>query len=237
MLTFVTTHRSSSSHPLEILYQDSHWVVANKPSGLLVHRSNESSDTVFLLQELRNQLGTHVFPVHRLDRPASGAIALGLSSEAAATLQQALQSPSARKEYLALARGKTPAQGMIDRALKNDERTELLPSVTHFQTLFSTEEASLVRVWIETGRRHQIRRHFNHLGHQLIGDTVYGKGGVNRRFRELYDLNRLFLHCHSLALDHPFGAPRLEIHCPLPSELREVLKRLPGAPLPVIDTL
>ena len=86
--------------PLKILYQDQNIVVVSKPGGLLVHRSRESTDRVFLLQHLRDQIGQLVYPVHRLDRAVSGIIAFGLSSESAKHLQESLQHQTAAKKYL-----------------------------------------------------------------------------------------------------------------------------------------
>jgi tRNA pseudouridine65 synthase len=109
--------RRTARDPLEILHQDGSMVIVNKPGGLLVHRSHESSDRVFLLQELARQLDLRVYPVHRLDRAASGAIAFALSSDAARKLQANLSAGDARKEYLALVRGSAPTRGVIERAL------------------------------------------------------------------------------------------------------------------------
>ena len=103
--------------PIDILYQDDELLVADKPPGLLVHRSRESSDRVFLLQLLRDQVGRYLYPVHRLDRAASGPIAFALSSETARALQASITSPTAHKEYLVLVRGSAASSGEIDRPL------------------------------------------------------------------------------------------------------------------------
>jgi len=100
----------NSRPPIPILHLDEGFVAVSKPGGLLVHRTKESTDRVFLLQELRNQLGRHVFPVHRLDRGASGAMLLAFTGEDARLLQQSLESPEALKEYLVLVRGWTATQ-------------------------------------------------------------------------------------------------------------------------------
>ena len=108
---------SPANDPIDILYQDEQVLVADKPPGLLVHRSRESSDRVFLLQKLRDQVGRYLYPVQRLDRAASGAIAFALSSEAARELQASLTSTTARKEYLVLGRGSAADSGEIERPL------------------------------------------------------------------------------------------------------------------------
>ena len=123
---------SPANDPIDILYQDEQLLVADKPPGLLVHRSRESSDRVFLLQKLRDQVGRYLYPVQRLDRAASGAIAFALSSEAARDLQASLTSTAARKEYLVLVRGSTVDSGEIDRPLTgaNGKQKDAL---THFE--------------------------------------------------------------------------------------------------------
>ena len=222
--------------PIDILYQDDDLIVADKPPGLLVHRSRESSDRVFLLQMLRDQVGRYLYPVHRLDRAASGAIAFALSSETARQLQASLTSPTARKDYLALVRGSAADSGEIDRPLTgaNGEKKDAL---TRYEKLGEIYRSSLLRVRIFTGRRHQIRRHLAHLSHQLIGDTTYGKGKINRFLREEHGLPRMFLHCARLEFDHPGGSGRVEVRAPLAEDLRSYLLNLPGCPPEILDEL
>jgi len=222
--------------PIDILYQDDDLIVADKPPGLLVHRSRESSDRVFLLQLLRDQVGRYLYPVHRLDRAASGAIAFALSSEMARELQASLTSPTARKEYLALVRGSAADSGEIDRPLTgaNGEKKDAL---TRYEKLGEIYRSSLLRVRIFTGRRHQIRRHLAHLSHQLIGDTTYGKGKINRFLREEHGLPRMFLHCARLEFDHPQGGERVEVRAPLAEDLRSYLLGLPGCPPELLEEL
>jgi tRNA pseudouridine65 synthase len=228
------------THPrgreIRVLHRDEHIVVVNKPGGMLVHRTKESADTVFLLQEMRNQLGLHVFPVHRLDRAVSGAIAFALSSEDARELQASMSKENARKEYLALVRGSTPAEGESRRPLTADNGVKK-EAHTSFEKIAELSRCSLLRVRIYTGRRHQIRRHLSHLAHQLIGDTSYGKGRINAFFREEYGLPRLFLHASRLEIDHPRTGKRLEIFSPLADDLRRFLKRLPDHDASLLETL
>ena len=220
--------------PIDILYQDDDLIVADKPPGLLVHRSRESSDRVFLLQLLRDQVGRYLYPVHRLDRAASGAIAFALSSETARELQASLTSPTARKEYLALVRGSAADSGEIDRPLTgaNGEKKDAL---TRYEKLGEIYRSSLLRVRIFTGRRHQIRRHLAHLSHQLIGDTTYGKGKINRFLREEHGLPRMFLHCARLGFEHPGSGKRVEVRAPLAEDLRVFLLNLPGCPSQLLE--
>ena len=178
---------------IRLLHRDDTLVVVDKPAGLLVHRSREAVDRVTLVPLLRDLLGRLVYPVHRLDRQASGALAFALSPEAARALQAALASPDATKEYVTLVRGRPPLRFASDRPLtaasgaRREARKE-------FETIEILDAFALVRARLRTGRRHQIRRHLAHLAHQVLGDTKYGKGGLNRLFRERYGLHRLFLH-------------------------------------------
>lgn len=220
---------------LEILHEDDFLVVVNKPGGLLVHRSRESSDRVFLLQELREQLGKHLFPIHRLDRAASGAIVFAFSSEIARALQESLGAEDAKKKYLALVRGITNAREIIDRPLSDDNGVSR-SALTAFEKIADFRGLSLLCVTISTGRRHQIRRHLAHIKHQIIGDTTYGKGRINRSFREKYALPRLFLHASAIDIRHPHEG-RLQVRAPLMADLREFLQRLPEAPADLVETL
>ncbi|MBN1441628.1 MAG: pseudouridylate synthase [Planctomycetes bacterium] len=211
---------------IEVLHIDEEVVVVNKPGGLLVHRSRESADRRFLLQELGGQLGRILYPVHRLDRAASGAIAFAFSSDAARRLHANLAADDAIKEYIALVRGETPEAGESTRPL-TDKSGVRKPARTTFERIALFSRCSLLRVRISTGRRHQIRRHLSHLRHQLIGDTSHGKGRINQFFRDNYGLPRLCLHAARIDIRHPSGEGRLDVRAPLSADLREFLRRLP----------
>ncbi|MBN2498465.1 MAG: pseudouridylate synthase [Deltaproteobacteria bacterium] len=210
-------------------------MAASKPGGLLVHRSSSSSDRVFFLQQLRDQLdGQWIYPVHRLDRAASGIMVFAFSSEGARRLQQTLQAASARKEYLTLARGTTPEHWEVDRPL-TDQAKQRKPARTSFERVFAAcigrgLDCSMLRAQLHTGRRHQIRRHLARAGHFIFGDTTYGKGGINNFLRESYGLPRLFLHAIRLDLLHPTSGELLRIDDPLPADLRAFLERLTDIP-------
>ncbi len=199
--------------------------MVDKPSGILVHKSTESSDRTFLLQIVRNRVGQHVFPVHRLDRAVSGVIVFALSSEIARELQARLQKESSIKEYVALVRGTAPASGLIDHPL-TDERGIKQTACTSFEKIGDFEQCSLLKVLIATGRRHQIRRHLSHIKHQILGDTQYGKGRINHFFRDHFGLSRIFLHARSLTFEHPTTSELMSVTSPIPDELEAVLKRL-----------
>lgn len=218
---------------IEVLLQDEAIVVVAKPPGLLCHRSTESSDHVFLLQTLRNQLGRHVYPVHRLDRAASGAIAFALGSDEARLLQGSLGAPESRKEYLVLVRGATPAKWESTHPLKNDNGVTQ-DAHTLFEKVAEFSRLTLLRAVLRTGRRHQIRRHLAHEAHQVLGDSTYGKGRINALFREQFGLPRLFLHASVLEFRHPVSGARTAVHCPLADDLCAFLARLPDVPVDLL---
>ncbi len=207
--------------PLPILYQDEHLVVIHKPSGLLMHRSPISRDRVFVLQTLRDQIGRRVYPIHRLDRATSGVLAFGLTPEMARAVAGQFESHRVEKRYRALARGWVAASGEIDHPVSDDAgRGTPQPALTRYRRLarvelpyavdrYPSSRYSLVEVCPVTGHRQQIRRHFKHISHHLIGDTTHGNGRHNRFFRERYGIHRLMLTAQRLCLDHPVSGERL----------------------------
>ena len=209
---------------IEVLFIDEHLCVVNKQAGHVVHRTRGATGPV-VLQTLRDQLGQHVYPVHRLDGGTSGCLAFALSSEVAAGLQASLQSDLSVKKYTALCRGHLESEGVYDRPLTG-EKKQKQEAITKYRVLKEFDEVSLLELQLITGRRHQIRRHLAHEVHQIIGDVNYGRGWLNRRFRENYDFHRMFLHCHELSFDHPVTGDRINIQCPLPKELTELLDKL-----------
>lgn len=206
------------SEPLQALYQDDELLIVNKPSGLLVHRG-WANDGVTALDLAREIAGRYVYPIHRLDRGASGVLVFALSSELAAKGQQGLVAGNWDKNYLALVRGITPQSGRIDYALAPEKNKPKKAAVTEYQRLGSFERYSWLAVQPLTGRTHQIRRHLRHLSHPLVGDVRYGKAEHNRIFRERFGLARLCLHAVHLSLPHPRSDVRLRVTAPLPPDL------------------
>lgn len=213
------------AEPLKILYQDQYLVAVDKPSGMLVHRSFlDKHETVFVMQTLRDMLGKHVFPVHRLDRPTSGVLVFALSSDVARLLGQQQQQQQWRKFYLAVVRGFLPAGGQLDYPLKEQldkiadkfSRTDKEPqqASTRYQPLQQVElpipvskypaaRYSLVALQPLTGRKHQLRRHLAHLRYPIVGDTSHGDGKHNALFKQHFNCRRLLLVAKQLQLPHP----------------------------------
>ena len=212
---------------IELLYVDEHLVVADKPSGLLVHRGWDNDDDVAMFR-VRDRIGQHVHPIHRLDRGTSGALLFARSKEAAAALCKAFEEGRVEKTYFALVRGEPPAEGVIDHAIPKSEDGPRVPARTRYRLMrrSSVDRCSLVEAKPETGRLHQVRRHLRHLGHPLVGDVTYGSGAINRHYRATYSLHRLALHARSLSFDHPETGERLRVLAPVPPDLGDALARL-----------
>jgi tRNA pseudouridine65 synthase len=215
------------SLPIELLFVDAELVVANKPSGLLVHRGWARDDDTALFR-VRDAIGEHVYPIHRLDRGTSGALLFARSRAAASLLGGVFHEGRAEKRYLALVRGTPPDEGVIDYPIPRSEGGERVPALTRFRVLARSpiDRCSLVEACPETGRLHQVRRHLCHIGHPLVGDVKHGRGDINRRYRAEYRLCRLALHAHLLAFDHPTLSARVSVLAPLPDDLGQAFAAL-----------
>ena len=232
---------------LEILYRDEYIVAVNKPAGMLVHRSwLDSRETRFVMQTLRDQIGRHVFPVHRLDRPTSGVLLFALNSEIANLLCQQFEGKTVQKSYLAVVRGYLNGAERIDYPLKiqrdkiadkfSREEKEAQTAVTDYIGLntaempwaagkYQTSRYSLVRLIPHTGRKHQLRRHMKHIFHPILGDTQYGDLHQNRAFADKTQVSRLMLHAEKLTFHHPITQIRLEIQAGLDEQWQRLLQR------------
>jgi tRNA pseudouridine65 synthase len=209
---------------IDILYRDDDVVAINKPSGLAVHRG-WADDDAYAMTLVRDQLGQWVYPVHRLDRGASGVLLFGLSSDAARVLCRQFEQHEAQKRYLALVRGSPPDALVIDHPLRPDNGDVPQAALTDVRRLAQYGRYAWVEARPASGRLHQIRRHLKHVSCPIIGDVRYGKGEHNRLFREHYDLHRLALHAAELRILAPSGAPLL-LQAPLSEDLARALKML-----------
>ena len=211
---------ATGDRSIRLLFVDAHLVVADKPSGLLVHRGWANDDDVAMFR-VRDAIGQHVFPVHRLDRGTSGALVFARDRETAAALSLAFEQGRVEKRYLALVRGEPPAEGTIDYALPKSEGGARVPAMTRFRLVRRSpvDRCSLVLAMPETGRLHQVRRHLRHIDHPLVGDVRHGSGAINRHYRANYGLSRLALHAARIAFTHPATAARLSVTAEVPGDL------------------
>ncbi len=212
---------------IDLLYGDPHLVVADKPSGLLVHRGWDNDDDVAMFR-VRDALGQRVFPVHRLDRGTSGALLFARTPEVAAALTSAFTGGRVEKSYLALVRGRPPDEGTIDYPLPRREGGPKVPAVTRFRVVRRSpvDRCSLVLAAPETGRLHQVRLHLRHIDHPLVGDVNHGSGAINRHYRAEYALHRLALHALRIAFVHPVTGARVDVTAPVPDDLGRPLRML-----------
>ncbi len=220
---------SNFMNTVSVIYQDEHIVAVNKPSGMFVHRTTLADESVFLLQTVRDLIGKHLYPVHRIDRPTNGLVVFALSSESAASLCDNFRYNRIEKKYLAVVRGWVE-NGTIDYSLLNERGNKRNEAVTDYLLKqkkeypfavgkHQTSRYSLVEVSPKSGRMHQIRRHFKHIFHPVIGDTTYGDGTHNRIFREQFSRHNLQLQAVSLSLSHPDTNKFLTISLPTDMQL------------------
>lgn len=218
---------------LDILYEDDQLVAIHKPNGLLVHRTRIANDAVeFALQILRDQIAQKVFPTHRLDRKTSGVLLFAKDEETNRHMQAQFMDQKVEKGYLAIVRGWVDDEGKIDTALTNDSG-KIQKAVTNYRMLrrseinlsngkFLTSRYSLVEVRPESGRMHQIRKHFAHLRHPIIGDRPHGCNKQNKLFKEQYSMMTMLLHAEEISFKHPTNESQVTIKAPIKDDFERM---------------
>ncbi len=212
-----------------ILYQDDDLLVIDKPRNLVVHpsRGHHDDSVVHRLSPLLSLDGEDFRPgvVHRLDRDTTGLLVLARSEKIRAKLSAMIQTRDVHRSYLAVISGKLfPRAGVIDAPIGRDPDNRLKMAViqsgraarTHYRTLATWGNSSLMQLTLETGRTHQIRVHLASVGHPVIGDTLYASKVINGSF------SGQFLHAMRLAFAHPVsGKPMCFWHMP-PEDWKEL---------------
>ena len=241
----------AESIPLDILYEDDDVIAVNKPAGMTVHAGagNPSGTLVNALLgrgQALSQGGDALRPgiVHRLDKGTSGIILVAKNDAAHAQLAESFRQREVKKTYIALLEGIFEQEnGRIELAIMRDpkRRTRMTArrsivlgnareSRTDWRTLSRIDSTTLVEVQLHTGRTHQIRVHFSALSHPVVGDTLYGAAPQLRIGKiTLLPLSRNFLHAAKLGFAQPRTGAWIELHAPLPHELREFLQHLSAA--------
>ena len=223
---------------IDILFVDGHVVVVNKPSGLLVHRGWANDDDVAMFR-VRDALGAHVYPVHRLDRGTSGALVFARTKEAAATLSEQFESRQVDKRISPSsgARRPTPEQS-ITRFPRAETARASPPSRTSLWSRARTSIAAADAGDPGDGPRAPIRRPLSPHRASPRGRRQLRLRGINRRYRAAYALHRLALHAHAVAFNHPVSGARLALTAPMPDDLGLALERLelPRVPLDIRDS-
>lgn len=217
----------------KILFEDEFLVAVFKPCRMLVHRTPmDFYETENLRRWLAAEIGVKVDPIHRLDKPTSGVILFAKSTEVLNHIKQQFLEHTIDKQYTALVRGFMPDEGVISKPLKAENSDIIKEAETAFTTThhvevpiavsrYETSRYSLVNVVPKTGRYHQIRLHFAHLRHPIIGDSRHGDSKHNLMFRNDLFIPAMFLHAHSIAFEHPNGA-KMKIHAPYPEHWKKM---------------
>jgi len=221
---------------LDFLHVDDDLLAVNKPAALAVHRSRlVGADDDYLMDRLRLQVEGPLHAVHRLDRATSGVLLVARTAVAAAELGRQLMARSVTKTYLAVVRGWPAEQGEIDYPLSGSSlQGEAKPALTRWRRLatievpiaqgrYDQQRYALLEISPETGRYRQIRRHFHHVSHHLLGDTSHGRGDHNRLIRQHYGVHRLMLHAWRIEVRHPSTGEPLRLEAPLDAAWQRLL--------------
>ena len=246
--------------PLHIIYEDDDLLVLNKVAGMVVHPAYGNwtgtlvNALVYHFQNLPSMAASYSSPdvirpglVHRIDKDTSGLMVIAKTELAMAFLARQFYDHTIERTYNALVWGTpNPADGIITgyigRSLKDrkvqamyDDETKGKWSVTHYKTLEPLQYVSLVQCNLETGRTHQIRAHFKHIGHPLFNDAMYGgdrllRGNPNGSFKAFVDnafalIPRQALHAKSLGFTHPRTRQWMQFDSPLPDDFAAALEK------------
>ena len=212
---------------LDVIFEDEAVLAINKPAGIAVHEARGilKRDTVIGILESRyRRQGIAPRLVHRLDRDTSGVLAVAKGEKAGRELEACFEDEKIEKEYLCLVVGRVhEREGKISTPLPGREGKPVR-ALTRFRIERRFSETTLLRVWIATGRMHQIRLHFAGLGYPIVMDDQHGDFSFNKRFRKLYGLRRQFLHAARLTLE--FAGKKHVWVAPLPADLQQTLNAL-----------
>jgi len=235
--------------PLTILYEDSSIIVIDKPSGMVVHPAygNPSGTLVNALLYHCKDLGgingvLRPGIVHRLDKNTSGVMVVAKDDEAFHQLTKQFKNRTVEKVYFAIVYGKfRQNEGLIDSAIgrhpserkKMSTRTKKgRAAITRWNKLEEFDSCTLLEIFPQTGRTHQIRVHLSSIGHPLLGDPLYGRKGRPGAIHDpvlkecVKRMNRQALHAHRLEFDHPRTGERVQFFSPIPHDMKEVLEWL-----------
>lgn len=212
----------------DVLYEDKEYIIVNKSAGMMVHPVNEGQNEtlVHVLATYWAAKGAAAVPhpVHRLDKETSGTVLVAKSSYAHQLADRLLRDNKISREYLAVVAGVVADDaGAISAPIARDPFHKVRrrvhangeAAITHYKVMARSEVKTLVQAWLETGRTHQIRVHFSHLGHPLIGDTLYG-GKRNTATGQA-------LHAHRLSFVHPITGDTIAVTAKVPAGLAEFI--------------
>lgn len=229
---------------IEVVHEDDSLIVVNKPAGLVVHPGAGQPDGTLqnaLLHRFGELAGVpRAGIVHRLDKNTSGLLVVARTLQAHNALTAALKQHGVGRQYDAVCHGILSGGGTIDAPVgrhsadrkKMTVRDGGRPAATHYEVISRFRAHTHLRARLETGRTHQIRVHFSHLGHPLVGDRTYGarpripKRASDETVKLLQTFPRQALHASTLSLNHPVTGERLEWHAPVPDDLAKLISAL-----------
>ncbi|HEY6779033.1 MAG TPA: RluA family pseudouridine synthase [Thermoleophilaceae bacterium] len=227
------TAAGSGDVPFEVVFEDEHLLVIDKPAGVVIHPAPGHRGPT-LAGALTGRAAGGPDPeragiVHRLDRDTSGLLVVAKSEEAHAALRRLMRARQITREYLTLVDGRPATEsGTIDAPIGRDRVRRTVVStrtdrgraaVTHFRVLEGLPRTTLLRVRLETGRTHQIRAHMAAIGHPICGDREYGGANCGKKI----GLKRQFLHSERLMFRHPLSGEPLQCESKPPVDLRRAL--------------
>ncbi|GAB6067128.1 23S rRNA pseudouridine(1911/1915/1917) synthase RluD [Methylothermus subterraneus] len=233
--------------PLNLVFEDEHLIVIDKPAGLVVHPAAGHADGTLVNALLHHAPELAALPragiVHRLDKDTSGLLVVAKTLTAHKSLVEQLQARRVKREYLALVQGRLIAGGTIDAPIgrhpTDRKRFAVVEggkeAITHYRVAAPFPHHTLLQVTLETGRTHQIRVHLAYLGFPLVGDPQYGRlrlppGASAETVAALRGFKRQALHAAQLGLCHPESGQEMRWQSPLPEDLRQLLQTLQADP-------
>lgn len=209
--------------PISILYEDEDLLIVHKPAQMPIHPSigheNNTLANAVCYYAAQKQEYYPYRCINRLDRDTSGLTIIAKNPYSSCILYEQMREREIHRTYYAIVQGITPDTGTICAPIARQENTILArtvdpngdPAVTHFQTLAKKDGLSFVKLWLDTGRTHQIRVHMCHIGHPLIGDFLYNPKDSR--------MNRQALHAGNLSFTHPVTRQRMYFSAPLPKDM------------------
>lgn len=227
--------------PLAIVYEDEQILIINKPAGLVVHPGAGNPDHTLLNALLHHDPGLNNVPragiVQRLDKDTSGIMVIARTPESHTRLVTALQKRNITREYQAIVRGILTAGGTIDQPIGRHpvKRVQMAvvstgkPAITHYRIIKKYRSHTHIRVFLETGRTHQIRVHMSWIKHPVVGDPVYSgrvqlpKAGHLNLYNALKSFRRQALHASAISLQHPESGKELRFEAPLPDDMSNLI--------------
>jgi len=217
-----------------IIYSDAFIILINKPLGIPIHKNEHMPhDADYVIKSLGELTGKSIYGVHRLDAKTSGIMVFALDRDTAEQLSAQFRGRDIKKTYHALVYGKPDDEGVFDFPVKDKSKRKKFNAITKFKTIDSKtydfpyhdkEQCmiSLVEIYPETGKYHQIRQHFGLKRHYILGDGQHGNRSLNKLLQEKIGLNRLMLHASEISFRHP----KKEEIVTYKSELPEIISKL-----------